>query len=99
MVYNNSWYEWEYNSYQIGEAVMEIGGLEVALSQSMSAWLQWWSHIVRDGSFLQQNITCFGLSNSTCKGKSLLNDNAKVGIHFNLHLVLGTVFLYQLLFG
>ena len=37
MVCNNSWHERGYNSHEIGEAVMKIGGLEVAISQSMSA--------------------------------------------------------------
>ena len=42
MVYYNSWHERGYNSYQIGEAVMKIGGFEVAVSQSWSAWPQLW---------------------------------------------------------
>ena len=42
IVYNNSWHERRDNSYKIGEAVMKIGGLEVAISQSMCAWPQWW---------------------------------------------------------
>ena len=37
IIYNNSWHERGYNSYQIGDAFMKIGGLEVAISQSMSA--------------------------------------------------------------
>ena len=28
---------------------------------------------MRDGCFLQQNVTCFGLSNVTCKGKRELS--------------------------
>ena len=35
IVYNNLWHEREDNSYK-------IGGLEVAISQSMCAWPQWW---------------------------------------------------------
>ena len=41
IVYNDSWNERGDISYKIGEAVMKIGGLEVALSQPMCTWPQW----------------------------------------------------------
>ena len=37
IAYNNSWHEGQKNSYKISAAVMKLGGLEVAISQSMSA--------------------------------------------------------------
>ena len=66
VVCNFRWHNKEDNSHKIGEAVIKIGGLEVAISQSMCVWPQLWQQIVRDGSFLHQNITCYCLSKSTC---------------------------------
>ena len=74
-----------YNSYQIGEAVVKIGGFEVVVSQS------WTSIMIADcerWKLSTPECHLFWFAKQYLLGKNRLNGNTKVNCHFNILLPL-----------